>query len=48
MTTPFDRNLLIVRYGGNLADLELTFILKIAEMEGEAEELSRDRSHRGP
>ena len=31
MTTSFDRDLLIVRRGGNLVDLKLTFILQIAE-----------------
>jgi hypothetical protein len=37
VATSFNRNLPIVRYGGNLADLELTFILKIAEIEVGAE-----------
>ena len=31
MTTSFDGNLLIVRCGGNVVDLELAFILEISE-----------------
>lgn len=47
VATSLDCNLFIVRCCGSVADLGLAFILKIAEIEVETEEVSCDRSHRG-
>lgn len=44
VATSFDCNLLIVRCGGGLADLELAFILRIAGIEVETAEGNITRS----